>query len=979
MQPLLLLLSLSTSGSGAGPVNFDKTVAPLLAGRCLDCHSGADRKGGLDLSTSQGLHAGGDSGPVVDKKPSESLLVQRVNADEMPPKHPLPLAERAILQKWIEEGAAWGSDPIDPYRYSTSTRAGSDWWAFQKLNRPALKPGRANLIDGIVRAKLVEKKLTPSPAADPRTLIRRVFFDLIGLPPTPAEVEAFARDASPEAYAKLVDRLLRSPHYGERWARHWLDVSRFGESDGYEFDKLRPNAWRFRDWVIQALNDDMPYDRFAKLQIAGDVLEPANPSAIVASGFLVCGAHDSLQPAGDVMKQIMRQDELEDLVGVVGQTFLGMTVNCARCHDHKFDPIRQSDYFRFAAALSGVRRGDRALPVKPPAELADKIDELRKNIAALEMPARERVLQDRKTSAKLSPQVPKPFASWDFSRDLRDTVGGLHGRAIGTAKLTNGALQLDGKGHVETGPLPVSVLEKSLEAWVKLDNPDQRGGGVIGIRSPDGGVFDCVVYGEREPRRWMAGSESFRRTQAFQGAEESQAHLKYVHVAITYAADGTVTAYRDGVPYGKSYRVEQQQRFEKSSLNHVVFGLRHLPAGGNKHLTGSILRANLYTQALSATEVAASALGEGYVSVSDLEAKLSGGDREKRKRLLGELATAEVKMHDWMSAKAFAVTPQPPPVTHRLKRGNPQEKAELITAGGLSVLKSSDFGLPVNAPEADSRRRLAEWIADKDNPLFARTIVNRVWQYHFGRGLVDTPNDLGFNGGQPSHPELLDGLAAEFIARKWSLKELHRLIVTSDTYRQASVSRPEAMAVDADNRLLWRVSPRRLEAEAVRDATLAVAGRLNPAVGGPGYRDVRPYIFRTSQFYEPLDPEGPESNRRSVYRLSARGGKNSLLDTFDCADPSTPTPKRAATTTPLQALSLMNGSFTLRMADHLAARLRAEGGSSTDDQIRLAFALAYGRPAKGPELTACREVVSKHGLAPFCRALLNTNGFLYVH
>ena len=981
MRSLLLILVIPVIGVAAEPPDFDKSVAPLLAGRCLECHTGADAKGELDLSTSEGVVRGGVNGPgVVAGKPADSPLWQRIEAEEMPPKHPLPASERAVLKAWIERGAKWGSDPIDPYRFSTATRAGYDWWSLQPLRRPAPPVADAHPIDAFIRAKLAENKLSPSATADRRTLIRRLKFDLTGLTPTPAEVDRFVGDTSPDAYAKLVDRLLSSPHYGERWARHWLDVAQFGESDGFEYDRMRPNAWRYRDWVVQALNADMPYDRFAKLQIAGDVLEANEPAAIVATGFLVGGAYDGLKPAGDALRQIMRQDELEDIVGVVGQSFLGLTVHCARCHDHKFDPVRQSDYYRLAAALAGVRRGDRSLPPPPAAsELTRRIDGLRKELAEAEEMVRARIRRDRAAGAKERPTPPKPFAAWDFSRDLRDTIGGLHGQATGDAKVTDGALRLDGHSYVTAGPVPLAIKEKTFEAWVQLDDLEQRGGGVVGIQSRDGGVFDAVVFGEREPGRWMAGSESFGRTQSLGGPAETEAKNSFVHIAITYAADATVTVYRQGAPYGKGYRVDKPVTFPEGGEAQIVFGLRHTPAGGNKHLKGRILRANLYARALTADEIALSAGSPDVVSEAELVRALSPEQTRVRNRLINDLAVEGTRLATLIDAKAFAVAPGQPEQTYRLKRGNPLEKAEVVSAGGVTAIAGGDFGLKADAPEADRRRKLADWVASERNPLFARTMVNRVWQYHFGRGLVATPNDLGFNGGSPSHRELLDWLACELVAKKWSLKDLHRTIVTSETYRQASASRSEAAAVDADNRLLWRHSPHRLEAEALRDATLSVAGQLNAAAGGPGYLDVLPVFFRGSQFYEPIDPVGPEFNRRSVYRMAARGGRNPLLDTFDCPDPSTTTPKRGSTTTPQQALSLMNSSFVLRMADHLAERLRKEGGKDTDDQIRLGFLLVYGRTAVGAEAAAARELVAKHGLAPFCRALLNANGFLYVH
>jgi hypothetical protein len=438
------------------------------------------------------------------------------------------------------------------------------------------------------------------------------------------------------------------------------------------------------------------------------------------------------------MRMVMRHDELEDLVALVSQSFLGLTVNCARCHDHKFDPIRQTDYYRLAAALAGVKRGNRDLPIQPPAELV---------------------------------------------------------------------------AHY-------AAAEQELKA--------------------------------------AAGTP---------GEEAAKA------------------------------------------------------------------------------EVA---------------------------RLGAELAA---------SRQTYAVTPQAAPVMHLLVRGDVTQPSEVVAAGGVACLADSgpDFGLDADASDQLRRVKLAEWIASDENPLFARTIVNRLWQHHFGRGLVETPSDLGFSGGRASHPELLDFLARELIAKGWSLKAIHRLIITSDAYRQASLPRDECLAIDADNRLLWRCSPRRLEAEAVRDAMLAVSGQLNGQMRGPSFMDFRPYIHKTVQYYEPLDPPGGQFQRRSIYRFGARGGKHPLLDSFDCPDPSTATPKRSATTTPLQALALLNNSFTFRMADALAERLQSERPDSLGDQLSRAFDLAYGRHATTDELYAAAAFAEQHGLEAFCRVLLNTNGFLYVN
>ena len=576
-------------------------------------------------------------------------------------------------------------------------RAGGDWWSLQPVRRPPLPEVNdvewiVNPVDRFVLAKLESENLSPAPPADARTLVRRLYFDLIGLPPDPGELRQAMNDIP-----LAVELLLNSPHYGERWARHWLDVARFGESNGFEYDELRQNAWPFRDWVINALNDDMPYDRFARLQIAGDVLEPDNADSITATSFLVCGAFDGLRPQGDKMRKIMREDEMEDLVGTVSQTFLGLTMHCARCHDHKFDPIRQKEYFQMASALAGVHRGDRKLP-----------------------------------------------------------------------------------------------------------------------------------------------------------------------------------------------------------------------------------------------------------------------DGEK---------------------KVYAVTPKKAPVVHVLKRGSPFEPAEKVTPGGVVALRGIDpnFGVGEDAPEAERREKLAEWITDAKNPLFARVMVNRLWHYHFGRGLIKTPNDFGHSGGVPSHPDLLDWLAVEFRESGWSLKAMHRLIVNSATYRQSSMMNKAAHSVDADNALVWRYRPSRLEAEVLRDSILKVSGQLNPTVGGPGFRDFKMYKHKGSWVYDPIDPEGAEFNRRSIYRTWARGSNHPLLMTFDCPDPSATTPARSVTTTPLGALALMNDSFVLRMAGHFASRLQEADPSSASVQVVVAHQLVYGRDPEPDELRISKSFVEQHGLAAFCRVVFNSNEFVHVH
>lgn len=953
-------------------VSFDTTVAPLLVEHCIDCHSGLKPKGKLDLTrkaSARAVIAAGD-------------LWKRVDAGEMPPKKPLNVQQKAMLKKWLDAGATWGTDPIDPFRVTTSRRAGYDWWAFQPMKRPALpnvkqKDWPRNPIDHFVLAKIEAEGLTPSPAADRRTMIRRLHFDLVGLPPGPDAVDADV--------AKLVDRLLASPQYGERWARHWLDVVRFGESNGFEHDELRKNAWPYRDWVIDAFNNDMPYDEFARLQIAGDALRANDPSAITATGFLVAGGYDTVGQGQQsaAMKAVVRQDELEDIVGTIGQTFLGLTVQCARCHDHKFDPVRTEEYYRLTAAVAGVRHGERDITSsasriafeKKRTEIEKEIQSLAKAIAGIEQPIRAKILAERKKDAKApADSLPKPTARWDFTKGLRDEIGGLDAKLHGDAKLTSDGLHVGGTGFASTPSLRSAVKAKTLAAVVRLDNLTQRGGAAISLQSANGNVFDAIVFGEREPKRWLSGSDFFRRTQDLKGSDETD--TKTVHVAITFAADGTINGYRNGVPYGKPYKVKELLAFEPGEA-HFLFGLRHSPPGVGKHLIGTIVRAEFYDRALTSVEIAATAgVVVDFVSDAEVVKRLDGDSAARRDELKRQMQKLEVNLASPPTSKAYAVVPRAPEATHLLIRGNPGDKGPLVQPGGVAALKlPADF---TDASDAERRRKLAEWTTHTDNPLFARVMVNRIWHYHFGVGLVDTPSDFGFNGGRPTHPELLDWLAQEFIQSKYSIKHIHRLIVTSATYAQASRQRAEAAKKDAGNRWLWRYPPHRLEAEALRDAILTVSGQLNEKRGGPGYQDFKVTVRGATYYYTPLEADDPAFYRRSIYRTSARSGRNGLLDAHDCPDPSATAPRRASTTTPLQALALMNNAFVLRMSDRFAERIKKDAGDDVGKQVRRAYELAYGRAATAAEAAHVQPFIERHGLAAFCRAVFNSNEFVFV-
>ncbi len=690
------------------------------------------------------------------------------------------------------------------------------YWAFQKIARPRPPAVRnawwvRNAIDRFVLAELEAKGLRAGPRADKIILLRRAYLDLVGLPPTPEEVQAFLADRSPNAFARVVDRLLASPRYGERWARHWLDLARYAESEGFKSDETRPNAWRYRDYVIRSFNSDKPYDRFLREQIAGDELWPDDPDARVATAFNRHYPDES--NARNLFQR--RQEILNDVTDTVGSVFLGLTYGCARCHDHKFDPILQADYYRLQAFFANARAAD-DFPLVPPdavrqhresmALWEEKTQAIRGQMAAIEEPRRKEMYDDifNKYPPEIQAAVTKPAA-------------------------------------------------------------------------------------ERTPIEWQ----------------------------MYYKARPYLTF--DSETVGRSLRGEARKKWDALSAELKKF---------SSFYPGELPR------------------GTGIVDVS---------------------------------AEA--------PGTHILKGGVYDQPGPEVRPGFLTILSPDPAKItpPPGLNSTGRRTTLANWLAGPENPLTARVMVNRIWQYHFGRGIAGTPSDFGMMGEDPTHPKLLDWLASEFVRNGWSLKALHRLIMNSSTYQQSSAHRPVAARVDPQNKLLWRYPRQRLEGEVIRDAALAVAGLLNPKMGGPSVFPELPPGMESRGGWK-VTPDPAERNRRSVYVFVRRNTRYPMFESFDMPDTHESCARRNVTTAAPQALFLLNSRLTLEWAQAFAERVRQAAGIDPDRQIETAYRLAYSRRPDGAEKILARDFFRRHrSVAPneeavltdFCHMLMNSNEFVY--
>jgi hypothetical protein len=916
---LLLLgcLSSSVAASDKTPTEkaefFEKQVRPLLLEKCVSCHGAEKQKGGLRLDTKDGWRRGGDSGvAVIPSDPDKSLLIQAVRhtAELKMPKDKLKDTEIAALVRWVKDGAI---DPRDggPHRIGGVTLdEANKWWAFQPVRRPEVPTSKfANPIDAYIAAKLAQKELRFSTRADKRTLLRRATYDLTGLPPTWEDVAAFERDNSPEAFAKAVDRLLASPQYGERWGRHWLDLVRYADTAGDNSDHPLPHAWRYRNWVIDAFNRDLPYDEFLREQIAGDLLAEKGPSEkygsrVVATGFLALARrfeHDS-----DKAMHLTHEDGID----TIGKAFLGLTLGCARCHDHKYDAISTRDYYalygilessKFSFAGCEAKQQPRDLvPLVPPDEWDRVVKPHLDKLAKLE--AGIRVATD--TQAKHAKQIQ---ASFEKSRK----------------PLSMGKIPDAGEKRLPDSEIAVNAGEVVFLSITPLSN---HGADTTLVE------FEIAEVGGEE-RKWnatvdlvndlLAGNphkDHYGKEHVWWLLDTRNQPLPLPEPVRDLNGKVGLHAWRNG---------DTPSALVNSTTNEILAATKlpprslflHPAANGNVALAWlSPIRGKVTITGRIKDAHPGGFDGVGWVLehfAVDVRPDLIGLAMAAQKRAALERQKAELVLVAPKQDVAFAVVEGKPADARIQIKGDPEKLGDIVPRRWLEVFG----GQQISSSASSGRLDLAEWITSKDNPLTARVMVNRIWQHHFGKGLVQTPNDFGTRGMLPTHPELLDWLTSEFVASGWSIKAMHRRILLSDTYQQASANRTDGATADANNDLRWRFDRRRLSAEELRDSLLFVTENLNRA---PGER--HPFPPESGWSYSQHVPFSTffETDRRSVYLISVRNRRHPFLGLFDGADPNATTPSRQATTVPTQALYFLNDSFFHAQADKLMRRVLAK-------------------------------------------------------
>ncbi|WP_442508219.1 DUF1553 domain-containing protein [Novipirellula sp. SH528] len=919
----VVLACLLQSQAAAEVVDFVRDVRPIFEKHCYSCHGESKQKSGLRLDIKSEALKGGDGYGelVVPGDIDDSPLIELVTTDDedsrMPPDaDPLSPAEIATLTRWVEQDAVW-PDGVDLAVLEDRL----DHWSFHPI-ADAVAPAvddtawpRSDL-DRFVLARLESEGLAPAPPADPRVWLRRVTIDLTGLPPTPDEVDAFLQAVGDDdtAYEAVVDRLLQSPRYGERWAQHWLDVVRYADTHGFEVNTERPNAWLYRDYVIDAFNNDTPYDRFIREQIVGDALDQnAATGFLITASVLLPGQIGKDEPS----KRLARQDSIDEIVVNITQTFLGLSVGCARCHDHKFDPISQHDYYAMQAFVSGVEYADREID---PAEAKSR----------------------RSETAKLKSELT------DLDNQLARFTPLVNSSV--TRPAINARLNIDRFAPVRTNRVRFTInATNKLEPCIdELEIFDTEGNNLaLASRGATVTSSGDRTQKNRHELRFLndgryGNSASWMSNQTGKGWVEIELAKTTEIERVSWGRD------REGKfadRLATDYTIEVAD--EKGAWTRVADASDRAPfdAGKSKPTAFS-------TEGL-ATDEAAQATKLHHRRI----------ELEKRIARLSEIPLA------------FAGKFRTPDEIHLLLRGDPEQPQNAVPPAVLASFDS--IALPVDAPEQQRRAVLADWITDPDNPLTARVMVNRIWQSHFGMGIVETASDFGRMGTKPTHPELLDWLAGQFIDSGWSVKQMHRTVVLSATYRQSTQFDEDAFATDADGRLLWRFPTRRLDAETIRDAMLMTGGRLDFKMGGRGFN-----LFNQRgglSGFTPVESFSGDGLRRMIYAHKVRRERDAVFGAFDCPDGGQSTARRIESTTPIQALNLFNSRFTLEQSEAFATRVKSELNSDElDTQIRLAYEIALNRAATAEEVSDAMPVVRDYGLQSLCRALFNSNEFLFL-
>ena len=973
---------------------FSEKIQPLLKLRCYACHSHAagEMEGGITLDSRSGWANGGDRGPaIVPGKPSESLIIKAVRRGDsefqMPPDEKLPDAEIELLVEWVKRGAP---DPRIKDPVSADIGDPMDWWSLRPLKCPPVPEAAQNesnghnAIDAFVERQLQLQGLSSAPQADRRTLIRRLYLDLHGLPPTPAAVAAFVADPDPAAYEKLVDQLLDSERYGERWARHWLDTVHFADSHGCEHDVFRPNAWRYRDYVITSLNRDTPWARFIREQLAADRFYPDETHLTAALGFIAAGPLElSRASTAPITFDYLDRD---DIVTQTMAAFASTTANCARCHDHKFDPITQEDYYSLQAVFAGVGKGKVEFDDTP--AVASERRRWNELLAAS---------NSGDQSKLLAPEVANVVAQWENSigsttavwEPLSPTAYLSSDGATLKRLEDNSLLAVDVRPDKDTYTIttPTSLakltalrLDVLADDSLPMKGPGRQDNGNLHLSEFEVSVLD-------------ADTAKTKRLKIRKGtADWNQAGW-----TISHALDGDLsTAWGIHPKVGESHFAvfELEESLVLKPSSQIVIVLKQLHGTG--HLIG---RLKLY--ATDATGAAAELLPESV----RIAIKLPHDQRSEEQRTA--IAAYALRLHAEKQlaslpapSSVYAVStsyshgkkldsPMTPKVVNVLRRGDIHKPSGVAKPGALSAIASltNHFKLSDLNDEASRRAALADWLAAPDNPLTWRSVVNRVWSLHFGRGLCNTPNDFGRMGGTPSHPQLLDWLAVWFRDdAQGSLKRLHRLIVLSSTYqRQSRIStkinpQPDPQTVDAENRFLWRMNCRRLDAETFRDALLQISGRIDLTMGGPG---IEQFTRSTGSqltpklHYDAFDWNQAGAARRSIYRVVWRGIADPFMESLDFPDLGLLAPTRGVSVSALQALTIFNNNFVLHHSQVLAERLQAKHATA-EEQATQACRLVFLREPRKDEKELLVDYTNKHGIAATCRVLFNSNEFLFM-